>query len=134
MALELQIVSPTSTRDNTYQPTISTITPGPQVNYPPDFRRTSGSDGTEASVRQNTTFLRSSSIITSVAGVTVLNTFGQSLLIVAIPQIARDLNMPSGQLFWPTAVGSLTLGCLLLVVGKPFVCQEASLLVDIRGR
>ena len=120
MALELQTVHPTLVRDGDFEPSLSTIAPGPRASHSSDFRRTSRSEGTEASVHQTMTFIRSSSIITSVAGVTVINTFGQSLLIVAIPQIARDLDIPSGQLFWPTAVGSLTLGCLLLVVGKQF--------------
>ena len=74
-------------------------------------------DNAENSGLPNLTFLRSSFIITSVAGITVLNTFGQSLLIVAIPQIARDLKIPPNLIQWPSAAGALTLGCLLLIVG-----------------
>ena len=36
---------------------------------------------------------------------------------MAIPRIAKDLNIPPSLIQWPAAVASLTLGCTLLVVG-----------------
>jgi len=62
--------------------------------------------------------LRATFIVVSVAGITFLNTLGQSILIVAIPRIAQDLSIPPSLIQWPTAVASLTLGCTLLVVGS----------------
>ena len=70
-----------------------------------------------SSEQRTLTLSRSSFLITTVAGASILNTFSQSLLIVAIPRIAQDLNIPSSLIQWPTAAGALTLGCLLLVVG-----------------
>lgn len=65
----------------------------------------------------NLSRVRASFIVASVAGITFLNTLGQSLLVVAIPRIAQDLNIPPSLIQWPVAVASLTLGCTLLVVG-----------------
>lgn len=56
-------------------------------------------------------------ILTTIAGISFLNTFGSGLLTVAIPRIATDLQLAEGLLLWPASVYVLALGCTLLVVG-----------------
>lgn len=56
-------------------------------------------------------------VISTLAGVNFLNTMGSGILIVALPQIARDLGIERGLILWPAAVYALSAGCLLLIFG-----------------
>ena len=90
------------------------------IGQPPSAisrRRSDISSSAPSASSQGLSHLRASFIVASVAGITFLNTLGQSLLVVAIPRIAQDLKIPSSLIQWPVAVASLTLGCTLLVVG-----------------
>lgn len=118
MALELQTPSPTLSPGGRVQPTTLAAAPGPGLRTSSSTSRNARRSSVDGVAIGGGSSLKTASIIASVAGVTVLNTFGQSLLIVAIPQIGRDLHIEAGQLTWSIAVNSLTLGCLLLVVGK----------------
>ncbi|KAH8602208.1 efflux pump protein [Bisporella sp. PMI_857] len=60
---------------------------------------------------------RSAAIITTIASVNFLNTLGSGLLTVALPRIARDLQLPHELLLWPAAIYGLTCGCTLLISG-----------------
>lgn len=56
-------------------------------------------------------------VIITLAGVNFLNTMGSGVLIVALPQIARELDIGHGLILWPAAVYSLSAGCLLIIFG-----------------
>ncbi|KAL2211490.1 MFS general substrate transporter [Sarocladium strictum] len=56
-------------------------------------------------------------VISTLAGVNFLNTMGSGILIVALPQMARDLDIERGLILWPAAVYALSAGCLLLIFG-----------------
>lgn len=43
---------------------------------------------------------KSSAIIITIAAVSFLNTLGSGILIVALPQIAKDLQLPNELLLW----------------------------------
>lgn len=121
MSIELHpVVSENISADDQAHRSTSFRLTATRIAEPSDIRPTPSHDtnGTDGAAITSTTSVRFWSIVLSVSGVTLLNTFGQGLLISAIPQIARDLKIPAGQLFWPTAVASLTLGCLQLVVGQ----------------
>lgn len=56
-------------------------------------------------------------VVTTVAGVSFLNTLGSGLLTIGLPRIAADLNLASNLLLWPASIFALTAGCTLLVSG-----------------
>ncbi|RDW75844.1 hypothetical protein BP5796_06665 [Coleophoma crateriformis] len=62
-------------------------------------------------------YARSSAIILPVAGVNFLNTLGSGILTVALPTIAKDLDLTQEVLLWPAAIYGLTCGCSLLISG-----------------
>jgi MFS family permease len=61
--------------------------------------------------------LRASLIITTLTGVSFLNTMSSGILTVALPTIARDVNLDSTLLLWPASVYALAAGCTLLIFG-----------------
>ncbi|KAK2838284.1 hypothetical protein FQN49_006432 [Arthroderma sp. PD_2] len=61
---------------------------------------------------------RSTIIILGLTGVTFLSCVSNGLLIVGLPEIAADLQLPDHLLFWPTSVYSLASGCVLLLAGS----------------
>lgn len=65
----------------------------------------------------NVSKVRGVVVITTLAGVNFLNTMGSGILIVALPQMARDLGIERGLILWPAAVYALSAGCLLLIFG-----------------
>jgi MFS family permease len=73
------------------------------------------SDATEQILRVSK--VRGVVVITTLAGVNFLNTMGSGILIVALPQMARDLDIERGLILWPAAVYALSAGCLLLIFG-----------------
>ncbi|KAK8080314.1 hypothetical protein PG997_008132 [Apiospora hydei] len=61
--------------------------------------------------------VRGITVIATLAGISFLNTMGSGILVSAIPQIARDVNLQRGLELWPAAVYALAAGCLLLIFG-----------------
>ena len=61
--------------------------------------------------------LQSVTVITTLAGISFLNTMGSGILIAALPRIARDLGLSQALILWPAAVYALAAGCLLLIFG-----------------
>lgn len=61
--------------------------------------------------------LQSITVITTLAGISFLNTMGSGILIAALPRIARDLGLSQALILWPAAVYALAAGCLLLIFG-----------------
>ncbi|EGD90788.1 hypothetical protein H112_01367 [Trichophyton rubrum D6] len=61
---------------------------------------------------------RSTIIILGLTGVTFLSCVSNGLLVVGLPAIAYDLELPDHLLFWPTSVYSLASGCVLLLAGS----------------
>ncbi|KAG4432662.1 hypothetical protein IFR05_011865, partial [Cadophora sp. M221] len=68
---------------------------------------------------------RAAAVVTTVAGVNFLNTMGSGILTVALPTMAKDLNLGVGLLLWPASIYALTSGCTLLLAGS---------VADILGR
>ena len=62
--------------------------------------------------------LRAITVITTLSGISLLNTMGSGILISALPTIARDVHLPPHLLLWPAAVYALAAGCLLLIFGS----------------
>lgn len=56
-------------------------------------------------------------IISLLTGVSFLNTMGSGILTVALPTIARDINLSPNLLLWPASVYALAAGCTLLIFG-----------------
>lgn len=56
-------------------------------------------------------------IVFTLSGLSSLNTLGSGLLTVALPQIARDIDLDESLLLWPASVYALAAGCLLLIFG-----------------
>lgn len=61
--------------------------------------------------------LQSVTVITTLAGISFLNTMGSGILIAALPRIATDLGLSQALILWPAAVYALAAGCLLLIFG-----------------
>ena len=61
--------------------------------------------------------LRSTLMITTLAGMSFLNTLGSGLLTVALPRISNDIGLQESLLLWPASVYALAAGCLLLIFG-----------------
>ena len=61
--------------------------------------------------------VRASLIVTTIAGISFLNTLGSGILTVSLPRIATDLDLAPNLLLWPASVYALTMGCSLLLVG-----------------
>ncbi|KAL3426009.1 MFS transporter [Phlyctema vagabunda] len=57
-------------------------------------------------------------IIGTVASVTLINSMLAGILTVALPTMARDLNLSEGLILWPASVSSLACGCTLLLSGS----------------
>ena len=57
-------------------------------------------------------------IISLLAGVSFLNTMGSGILTVALPTIARDIDLSDNLLLWPASVYALSAGCTLLIFGS----------------
>ena len=62
--------------------------------------------------------LRTIAIITTVSGITMLNSTGNGLLTIGLPTIAEDLEFPSSLELWPASVYSLACGSVLLFNGQ----------------
>lgn len=56
-------------------------------------------------------------VITTLAGVSFLNTMGSGILIAALPRIAEEIGLSQALILWPAAVYALAAGCLLLIFG-----------------
>ena len=61
--------------------------------------------------------LTSAGILITLASVSLLNTFNSGMLVVALPTIASELDIPQALLLWPASVYSLGLSCFLLLMG-----------------
>lgn len=61
--------------------------------------------------------LRSAGILVTLACVSLLNTFNSGMLVVALPAMAKELDISEGLLLWPASVYSLGLSCCLLLLG-----------------
>ena len=57
-------------------------------------------------------------IIASVTLITAITTLLNGLTTVALPTMARELNIPEGLLLWPSSIQALTTGCSLLLAGS----------------
>ncbi|KAK5164198.1 uncharacterized protein LTR77_009892 [Saxophila tyrrhenica] len=64
----------------------------------------------------NTT--RATGIVVALCGVSCLNTLGSGILTIALPKMAKDLDLPQDLLLWPASVYALSAGCLLLLFGN----------------
>lgn len=67
---------------------------------------------------RNVSKTRAVLVIIILSGVSFLNTMGSGILTVALPYIARDLDLPQNLLFWPASVYALAAGCTLLIFGS----------------
>lgn len=61
--------------------------------------------------------MRAITVITTLSGISFLNTMGSGILIAALPRIARDTDLSHSLILWPAAVYALAAGCLLLLFG-----------------
>lgn len=61
---------------------------------------------------------RTAVIIASVTLITAISTLLNGLTTVALPTMAKELNIPHGLLLWPTSIQALTNGCSLLLSGS----------------
>ena len=55
--------------------------------------------------------------LTSICGVTILTTFLNGGLTIALPSMAKSVNLPQESLSWPLSMFSLVSGALLLIAG-----------------
>ncbi|KAK8028363.1 major facilitator superfamily domain-containing protein [Apiospora marii] len=84
----------------------------------PDAARVSATQSVAAGdIPTKTSKVRGITVIATLAGISFLNTMGSGILVSAIPQIARDLDLQRGLELWPAAVYALAAGCLLLIFG-----------------
>ncbi|KAH6895940.1 integral membrane protein [Thelonectria olida] len=60
---------------------------------------------------------RSAALIATLACASFLNTFNSGTLTVALPSIAKQLDLPDNLLLWPASVYALGLSCTLLLMG-----------------
>ena len=61
---------------------------------------------------------RTAAIIASVTLITAISTLLNGLTTVALPTMAKELNIPPGLLLWPSSIQALTTGCSLLISGS----------------
>lgn len=61
---------------------------------------------------------RTSVIIGSIAGVTLINSMLAGIIIVALPTMAREIGLSGNLLLWPAGVNALACGCTLLLSGS----------------
>jgi MFS family permease len=61
--------------------------------------------------------LRSAGILVTLASVSLLNTFNSGMLVVALPSMAKELNISEEFMLWPASVYALALSCCLLLLG-----------------
>ncbi|RYO90849.1 hypothetical protein DL763_005175 [Monosporascus cannonballus] len=61
--------------------------------------------------------LQASLVVTTLTGVSFLNTMGSGILTVALPTIVRDVDLDGTLLLWPASVYALAAGCTLLPFG-----------------
>jgi len=60
---------------------------------------------------------RTIGILMTLASVSLLNTFNSGMLVVALPTMAKDLNISESLMLWPASVYALGLSCCLLPLG-----------------
>lgn len=63
------------------------------------------------------TRLQSTGVMITLACISLLNSFGSGMLTVALPTIAKDLDLPANLLLWPASVYALAQSCMLLLMG-----------------
>ncbi|KAL2075205.1 hypothetical protein VTL71DRAFT_147 [Oculimacula yallundae] len=61
---------------------------------------------------------RATIIIGAISLVSFLNNLTTGLLVVSLPTMARELNLPANLLLWPASVNTLATGCTLLLSGS----------------
>ncbi|KAK3709977.1 hypothetical protein LTR37_010596 [Vermiconidia calcicola] len=61
---------------------------------------------------------RTTAIIACVTLITAISTLLNGLTTVALPTMAKELNIPPGLLLWPNSIQALTNGCSLLLSGS----------------
>jgi MFS family permease len=61
--------------------------------------------------------LRSAGVMTTLACISLLNSFNSGMLTVALPTIAKELALPENLLLWPASVYALAQSCTLLLMG-----------------
>lgn len=61
---------------------------------------------------------RTAIIITCVTLITAISTLLNGLTTVALPTMAKELDIPEGLLLWPSSIQALTNGCTLLIAGS----------------
>lgn len=63
-------------------------------------------------------FARSLALVTTLTGAAFLNTISVQALVIILPTIAADLQIPSARQQWLVSAYSLTFGCFLLLWGR----------------
>lgn len=61
---------------------------------------------------------KASIIISTVAGVSLVNSMLSGILVVSLPAMARDIGLSEALLLWPASANSLACGCTLLLSGS----------------
>lgn len=61
--------------------------------------------------------VRSAAVMTTLACISLLNTFNSGMLTVGLPTIAKELGIPANLMLWPASVYALALSCTLLLMG-----------------
>ncbi len=107
-------MSSTELRTFTHQPEDAAVAEEETSDVPEDIL--SDTPAT-ALAEQNISRARASLIVSTVAGVSFLNTLGSGLLIVGLPRIAAELHLANNLLLWPASVFALMAGCTLLASG-----------------
>ncbi len=107
-------ISDISGNEKEVKPISSAQGPSDQTSQDTDAEK-SPSDGEPAfpDISRSRAFV----IISLLTGVSFLNTMGSGILTVALPTIARDINLSSNLLLWPASVYALAAGCTLLIFG-----------------
>lgn len=67
---------------------------------------------------ENVSRARAAVVISNVTCITMLSSMLTGVLTVAIPTIAKDVNLSHGLLLWPSSIYALVCGCTLLLSGS----------------
>lgn len=107
-------ISDVARTDSEIDPTNSNKRPSDQSSRTTDAEKPI-SDGEPAlpDISRSRAFV----IFSLLTGLSFLNTMGSGILTVALPTIARDINLSPNLLLWPASVYALAAGCTLLIFG-----------------
>ena len=84
-----------------------------EINYPDSYSLHSLERVDTVTSKSRTTV-----IIASVTLITAISTLLNGLTTVALPTMAKELDIPQGLLLWPSSIQALTNGCSLLLSGS----------------